>query len=203
MLLALATVAAHWRSHNPTTRPSPRLIAALIGAPAGDVFLMLNGFFIPGLIAFLLAHVAYLVLFRQDAPVFTSRSAWLVLSVIGAVFYAFLWSNGLPEALRLPLAVYSLAIVAMGSVALRRAVFLADAPSRLVAAGAMYFMVSDATLAINRFVVPAPHDPVWVLGTYCAAQCLIVIGLLRNQRRGLSPAPHHMDQGVSLKSEAP
>ncbi len=164
---------------------------------------MLEGFFIPGLVAFLLAHLAYLVLFRQDAPVFASRPAWVACAVIGAAFYVFLWSNGLPEALRLPVAVYIVAIVAMGSVALGRAVLLADAPSRLVAAGAMCFMVSDATLAINRFVVPVPHDPVWVLGTYYAAQCLIVMGLLRSQRRGLSPAPHHMDQGVSLKSEAP
>ena len=203
MLLALAAVASHWRSHDPTTRPPPWLIAALIGALAGDVFLMFEGFFIPGLIAFLLAHAAYLVLFRHDAPVFTSRAAWIVLSVIGAVFYAFLWRNGLPEALRLPVAVYILAIVAMGSVALGRAVLLSDAPSRLVAAGAMCFMVSDATLAINRFVIPVPHDPIWVLGTYYAAQCLIVIGLLRSQRRGQSPAANHIGQGISTTPEAP
>ena len=67
MLLALAAVAAHWRSHEPHRRThSPWLMAALVGALAGDVFLMFEGFFIPGLVAFLLAHVAYLVLFRQE-----------------------------------------------------------------------------------------------------------------------------------------
>jgi uncharacterized membrane protein YhhN len=42
-------------------------------------------------------------------------------------------------------------------------------------------MLSDTALAINRFVSPLPHSAVWVLGSYYAAQCLIVMGWLRGQ----------------------
>ena len=41
--------------------------------------------------------------------------------------------------------------------------------------------MSDATLAIGRFLTPLPHAAVWVLGSYYAAQCLIVMGWLRGQ----------------------
>ena len=47
---------------------------ALLGSLAGDVFLMLPGLFIPGLVAFLLAHIAYIVRLRQEAPWFASNA---------------------------------------------------------------------------------------------------------------------------------
>ena len=56
----------------------------------------------------------------------------------------------------------------------------------MVAAGALCFMVSDTLLAINRFVTPLPASALWVLGSYGAAQCLMVMGLLR--ARGATPA---------------
>ncbi len=40
-------------------------------------------------------------------------------------------------------------------------------------------MVSDTLLALNRFVVPLPAQALWVLGSYYAAQGLLVMGLLR------------------------
>ncbi|WP_341890481.1 lysoplasmalogenase family protein, partial [Variovorax sp. YR752] len=43
-----------------------------------------------------------------------------------------------------------------------------------VAVGACFFMLSDALLAINRFVSPLPLASLWVLATYYAAQMLIV-----------------------------
>ena len=39
-------------------------------------------------------------------------------------------------------------------------------------------MLSDSLLATNRFVTPLPGSQVWVLGTYYAAQALIVSGWL-------------------------
>ena len=42
-----------------------------------------------------------------------------------------------------------------------------------VALGACSFMLSDALLAINRFVQPLPLAPLWVLGSYYVAQILI------------------------------
>lgn len=187
MLIAIAVVARHWqqtRLRASSTSPPGHawLIAALLGSLAGDVFLMFPGFFVPGLVAFLLAHLAYIALLRRDAPLFASPRAWLGVGGGAVLVYAVLWSGGLPAGLRAPVAVYVLAIAAMAALAIGRAQRLGGA-AWLVALGAACFLFSDATLAINRFVAPLPHAPVWVLGSYYAAQCLIVIGWLRGETR--------------------
>jgi uncharacterized membrane protein YhhN len=49
----------------------------------------------------------------------------------------------------------------------------------LVAAGALVFMVSDAVLALDRFVRPRSWAPLAVMVTYHLGQGLIVAGALR------------------------
>ena len=149
-------------------------MAALLASLAGDVFLMLQGFFIPGLVSFLIAHLCYLALFQRSVGWFPgSRWQWLPL-LVGVGMYAFLWAGGLPPALRLPVAAYVLVIALMAAQALGRAMVLRTPEAMGVAAGACVFMLSDATLATNRFVAPLPHAQFWVLATYYAAQFLIV-----------------------------
>jgi uncharacterized membrane protein YhhN len=157
------------------------LLAALLGSLAGDVFLIFPGFFVPGLVAFLLAHLAYIALLQQDAPLFASPRAWLGVGVVALMVCAVLWTGGLPVGLRAPVAAYVAAIAAMAALAIGRAQVLGNTAARLVALGAACFMLSDTALAINRFVSPLPHSAVWVLGSYYAAQCLIVMGWLRGQ----------------------
>lgn len=159
------------------------LLAALALSLAGDVLLMFKGLFIPGLVAFLLAHLAYVWLLRQDAPWFAQRSTLLATLAAGVAVYAFLWMGGLPAALRAPVAAYVLAIALMAAQALGRASVLRDRGAWCVAAGACLFMVSDALLATHRFVQPLPLAPLWVLSTYFAAQALIVHGMLQALRR--------------------
>ncbi len=173
MLLAMAAVA--------TARPRgmPWLLAALAASLAGDAFLMFPGYFLPGLVAFLLAHLAYIALFRRGAPWFASRRALAATLGIGGAMYAFLWQGGLPAALRAPVAAYVVVIALMAAQAIGRAAVLRDRAALVVALGACSFMLSDALLATNRFVAPLPLSQVWVLGTYYAAQVLIVAGLLR------------------------
>jgi len=148
------------------------LFLALLGSLAGDVFLMAEGLFIPGLVAFLLAHLAYIALFKQGRRWFPHRGALLATLCTGALMYAFLWHGGLPAALRGPVAAYVLVIALMAAQAL-------GSGQRMVAAGALCFMLSDALLATNRFVQPLPLAQFWVLATYYVAQLLIVGGWLR------------------------
>src|SRR5690606_35059917 len=131
---------------------------ALLASLAGDVFLMLPGLFLPGLVAFLLAHVCYLLLFRQDAPWFAARRALGAVLAIGVGMYAFLVWGGLPRALYLPVAAYVVVIALMTAQAFaRRATLGAAVPgTAAVAVGAALFMLSDTLLAINRFVQPLP-----------------------------------------------
>ena len=158
------------------------LLAALVLSMAGDVLLMFQGCFVPGLVAFLLAHLAYVLLLRQDAPWFARRGALLATLAMGAAVYAFLWLGGLPAALRAPVAAYVLVIALMAAQALGRASVLRTHGARCVAVGACFFLLSDALLAAHRFVQPLPLAQLWVLATYFAAQALIVHGMLQALR---------------------
>ena len=157
--------------------------AALVGSLAGDAFLMVEGFFIPGLVSFLLAHVAYIVLFRQGVAWFPRPLALVATLGVGGAMYAFLWQGGLPVELRIPVAVYVTVIALMAAQAIGRAAVLGDRTARQVALGACFFMLSDSLLATNRFVQPLPLAQVWVLATYYAAQAFIVHGMVQGLRK--------------------
>ncbi len=180
MLIALSLVAQALRGAASSLRGGHWLLAALAASLAGDVFLMLDGHFMPGLVSFLLAHVAYIALFRRGIPWLPSRGAALAVGLAAAAMLGVLWTGGLPAGLRAPVVVYVLAIGVMVAQAIGRAGVLRDRPSVLVAVGAACFLVSDATLAINKFVTPLPVSAFWVLSSYYAAQCLIVVGMLRS-----------------------
>jgi len=157
--------------------------AALVGSLAGDAFLMVEGLFIPGLVSFLLAHVAYIVLFRQGVAWFPRPLALVATLGVGGAMYAFLWQGGLPVELRIPVAVYVTVIALMAAQAIGRAAVLGDRTARQVALGACFFMLSDSLLATNRFVQPLPLAQVWVLATYYAAQAFIVHGMVHGLRK--------------------
>ncbi len=174
LLLAIVFVSAHADRTRATGRFGMLLMAALALSLAGDVFLMFPGYFIPGLVAFLLAHLAYIALLRQGQRWFPSRRALAATLGVGAAMYAFLWQGGLPPALRAPVAAYVVVIALMAAQAIGRATVLRDRAAIGVAVGAGFFMLSDSLLAINKFVTPLPMAQAWVLGTYYAAQLLIV-----------------------------
>jgi uncharacterized membrane protein YhhN len=159
---------------------------ALIGSLAGDVFLMLPGYFIPGLVSFLCAHLAYIAVFKKDLAWFPNRRALALTLGFGVVMYGVLWVGGLPAALRGPVAAYVTVIALMAAQAMGRATLLRTPGSVWVAVGAGSFMLSDTLLALNKFVSPLPLSQLWVLSTYYLAQVLIVRGLLADASR--SPA---------------
>ncbi|SET89515.1 lysoplasmalogenase family protein [Variovorax sp. OV084] len=153
------------------------LLTGLVASLAGDVLLMgPPKLFVPGLVCFLLAHLAYIALFRIGVGLFPRRGVLAATLLIGAGMYAFLWQGGLPVALRVPVGVYVVVIACMAAQAIGRAAVLrsADPAALWVAVGACFFMLSDSLLATNRFVSPLPLASLWVLATYYAAQILIV-----------------------------
>ena len=159
-------------------QPRRLLTIALVFCGLGDVLLMLPGnFFIPGLASFLLAHLFYLALLRQDTaarPWFPHRGALALLLLVAAGMYAFVWP-GLPDpVLKVAVAVYAGVIALMAAQAVGRASALRTPGAVAVAAGACIFMLSDSLIAINRFVQPIELSSWWILSTYYLAQVLIV-----------------------------
>ena len=153
-------------------------VIALLFSWVGDVTLR---WFVVGLVFFLLAHIAYLVLFvtrlaeRRMQWWAAAYAVWLVvlLTILGA-------STG---SLLIPVIAYGTVLCVMAAFASRC--------NRWVAWGGALFVASDSILAINKFLPDAgiPLADVLIMVTYIAAQTLIVWGLLRHERDRVATAP--------------
>ncbi|MEZ5637968.1 MAG: lysoplasmalogenase family protein [Burkholderiaceae bacterium] len=152
------------------------LVAALLASMAGDVLLMLPGnLFIPGLAAFLLAHLCYIALFRRQQAWFPNRPALVLALATGGTMLALFWDSLGDAGLKAAVSAYVVVISLMAAQAIGRATVLQDRASTWVAIGACVFMLSDTLIAINRFLTPVPLASLWILGTYYLAQMLIVL----------------------------
>jgi len=151
-------------------------VAALALSLAGDVFLMLpQDRFIPGLVSFLLGHVAYVVGFWvDDRPGGVGLVVGIVLVgtvvlVLAGRILAGLRASGESE-LAVPVSVYMAVIAAM-------AISATGAGPALAIAGAWLFLASDALLAWNKFVRPVAWAPVGIMVTYHLAQAGLALSL--------------------------
>ena len=181
-IIVLAGVRGHGHGHD---RYARWILAGLVFSLAGDVLLIPEGLFVAGLLAFLVAHVAYLRALTTDCRFAARRMPFAAVALVAAAIVAALWP-GLPAALRLPVLVYVVALGAMCAQALARAATLGTAQARRAGLGAAFFMASDAMLAFDRFHTPLAWAPLLVLGTYYAAQSLIACSIGSRQSVGRS-----------------
>lgn len=166
--------------------PSARrfVLAGLWFSLVGDVALLWpRQGFVPGLVAFLIAHVLYIVAFTREHRFAAQPAALAIYALVAGTILAFLWGD-IPSGLRIPVAAYVFALTAMAAQA---AVVALLAPgddvrrARGLLLGGALFMASDTVLAVNRFALPVPAAGLWILATYWAAQWLIA--------SWLTPAP--------------
>ena len=138
----------------------------------GDIFLMLpSDRFILGLVSFLIAHLFYIAAFSSKAA--WQLSPWSILPF--ALSAIILLSILLPHAVNLqwPVAIYGVVLVTM---AWRAAVawnVTRETKALWAFIGAVLFVISDATLAYNRFLQNFELARAMVLSTYFTAQWLI------------------------------
>jgi alkenylglycerophosphocholine/alkenylglycerophosphoethanolamine hydrolase len=153
---------------------------------AGDIFLMLpREQFIAGLIAFLLAHICYIIGFLQT-PVALNLPGLIVAVIVALVFLriyrriaAGLDASG-NSALKIPVLLYSLVISVMLFLALRTmtdGLWLTE-PALLVSAGALLFFLSDTLLAWNKFVQPLRQGRFISIIPYHLGQIMLSVGAL-------------------------
>jgi uncharacterized membrane protein YhhN len=163
-----------------TSAHGPRYQLAVVTGLAcslvGDVMLMLpRDRFVPGLAAFLLAHLAYLVAFASGTPIGTAPLLLLPLLATGILLLRLLWP-GLGK-LRGPVLAYTIMILLMVWQAWGRSRASPSPGSWLAAAGASLFMVSDAILALHRFRRPFSGAQVAIMTSYVAAQAMIALSV--------------------------
>ena len=101
--------------------------------------------------------------------------SFLPYAVASVFMLRLLWPH--VAGLRIPITLYALAIAVMAGLALGLAVTQADRSGALAAAGAALFVVSDAALALDRFVGDLPGGRYLVLSTYWIAQTLIALSV--------------------------
>ena len=165
--------------------------AALLGSWAGDVALMFDGavpaLFLGGLAAFLVAQLCYATAFAGQALAGPPDRWGLILAVtIGAAggLVALRVVRHVSGPLVVPVALYALAIIAMGVMAALRLGRTSRASFAAVFVGAVLFLTSDSLLATNRFVGRLPHARWSVMLTYTLGQYLIVAGCLGHRPPG-------------------
>lgn len=148
----------------------------LLASFLGDVVIDSN--FVAGLGAFLVAHVFYIIAMGLPGRTPHHWTAMLPAFAFGAGMFVLLVASGrAPEALRIPVTIYSLVISTMFGRAIARAfVEPNDRAARIFLVGAILFVMSDSMIGINRWVVPIPLGRVWIMATYYAGQLLIFFG---------------------------
>lgn len=147
----------------------------------GDVALLwpTEGF-VPGLVAFLLAHLAYIVAFTRGLRFGARPVPFVLYAIVAALVLSRVWP-GVPAGLRWPVLAYVAALACMAAQA--AAVWLAAGHgighvlARRAAIGGALFLASDATLAWNRFLWPVPAAGFWILASYWLAQAAIASSL--------------------------
>lgn len=180
-LTTLLVIAWAW----PRGRTEPRMRAlVLVGlwlSLAGDVFLLWpKQGFLPGLVSFLLAHLAYIAAFSTRLRFAARPVVFVAYAVLAAIILAGLWS-GVPPGLRAPVIAY---VLCLASMAAQAAAWWRSAPTeptaRWAAVGGALFMASDSLLAINKFATPLPLAALSILATYWLAQVCIANSLRRS-----------------------
>jgi uncharacterized membrane protein YhhN len=149
----------------------------------GDIFLMwADQLFIPGLVAFLTAHIFYIIGFLQPFPnYFKWEFAVFVVFIAFAARQVFLrLSVGFHDRnqnLRIPVLAYTVVISIMLLVASSTLVRLewGFEAALLAAFGALSFYISDAILAWMKFVAPLKNGRVVNMITYHLGQFMIAL----------------------------
>ncbi|HCF04122.1 lysoplasmalogenase [Flavobacterium sp.] len=168
------------------------LITALTFSWIGDVILLFADkgeiYFIFGLVAFLVSHVFYIVLFSKQTISKTISNKLSFGAGIGLIllyFFGMITTLG-PKlgSLTIPVVIYAVVISTMLFYALKGSFQWNTIPYQSVFIGAVFFICSDSILAFNKFDQPIPYASFLIMITYLAAQFCIVWGILKlNQKK--------------------
>jgi uncharacterized membrane protein YhhN len=163
------------------------LLTALTFSWIGDIILLFSDkgelYFIFGLVAFLISHLVYIALFSKQQNTRTNDKKavfWIgVLAILG--YFAFMIITLFPKLgpLKIPVLVYAVVITTMLFFAFKGSLKWAIPANNYILIGAIVFVSSDSILAFNKFYAPIANASFYIMATYCLAQYLIVVGILK------------------------
>jgi uncharacterized membrane protein YhhN len=153
----------------------------------GDVLLMisLDRLFMAGLVAFLLAHLAYLIGFNIPIPEISAWGFFLAIMVglggmraIRRILAALEFSGQVR--IRIPIIIYGTVISLMllsAMMKLNDFTWNANA-GVLVSVGAFMFYISDIILAWHKLVAPIHNGRIYNIGAYHLGQITLIAGVI-------------------------
>jgi len=182
LLMPILLYYVYKKSIGNTTAKVLLISGALLFSWFGDVALMYQSdstYFIMGIGLFLIAQILYAFTLRkatfQKPEINLTGIAPFVLYG-AALFYILLPAGDFT----VPILIYGLVILVMAYFASSRKNLTSNESYQLAFLGSLLFVLSDSLLAINSFKTSIPLAGVWIMSTYCAAQFLLVAGLLKH-----------------------
>ena len=153
------------------------IVLGLFSSFLGDIFLIYpKQHFTKGLIAFLIGHICYIIAFTIPSEIHFTY--WIFSPIlIAGIFYL---RSILPYSgkIKIPIIIYVNIIVIMGWLAIERVISYPTIGAFFAAVGAILFMISDATLALNKFRKPFNSAEKIILSTYFTAQWLLALSVI-------------------------
>ncbi len=172
------------KNHYQTTKTL--VFFGLLASWVGDILLINNGdvWFILGMIAFMATHIIYATIFYRihRLRLYKSQEAFIaaiILFIVCYYLFRFLNTNSSFEPFKIPIILYMIVISIMAIMAVN----ILGTGSRKQNAinyfipGAVLFIISDATLSVQKFVFPDENFlSVIIMLSYGYAQSLIAEG---------------------------
>ncbi|CAF4135667.1 unnamed protein product [Rotaria magnacalcarata] len=182
-------------AHNNLSLERRYLVIAFLFSWFGDLLLMQNrnDLFLFGLVSFLLAHISYIIAFmvriQHGKPKLRRQltvSNMIIKSIPFLAYIALMLYILSPKlntnteetkGLLVPVVLYTFVVVGMTYTSYLRD---REAPGFwTVFVGAVFFVLSDSLIALNRFVMPLPTPGLFIMFTYGLGQYLITVGSLQ------------------------
>lgn len=163
------------------------ILTGLFFSFAGDTLLMFEEkhalFFIGGLVCFLITHLLYCWYFLKasasTASYIRNKPIIILLVILYTTGLLYLLFPTLGD-LKIPVLLYATVLSLMLLCSIHA--INSFKVSWYFVTGALFFVISDSLLALNKFYAPFSYAGFFIMLTYCLAQFLIVKGYIKNNK---------------------
>lgn len=189
MLMTLLSIWFYLETKEKSNRFTRYILGGFVFSIFGDTLLMFNEnglgeeiFFLLGLGSFLITHLFYVAAFleyQKEEVGFVAQNKWLFLLFAAFLIMntTFLW-KGIPIDMKIPVVIYSLAIVAMTMSCLNLKTKTLKTAFQILFSGVLLFLISDTFIGINKFHTELPYARILIMIPYLLGQYLIGKGAL-------------------------
>lgn len=156
------------------------LLVALVFSWIGDILLLFVFkdaiYFILGLVAFLTAHIFYIVLFIKEIKKANGKIEFKKGLILIAIYLSTMLLILIPHlgGLIVPVIIYAFVISTMLYMAYLLSFHWPKPASAYLLTGAISFILSDSILAFDKFYQPVPMPALLIMATYLYAQWALV-----------------------------